>query len=91
MYGESYDGTGLVDWVAAVQALRYKDFRCVSKPAMISEHVTDGGTERTGLSGGASGLTPTGFHETDSIADFAKQMEARSLTWWWKRAMGYEK
>ncbi len=36
MYGESREPARLTDWVASVQALRYKDFRCVSKPGPVS-------------------------------------------------------
>lgn len=87
MYAESRNGR-LEDWVAAVQALRYKDFRCVSKPTLMSDHVTGGkkqGSESTVHQAAA------GFHETESIAEFAREMEARNLTCWWKRGMGYEK
>ena len=89
MYGESRSEGGLADWVAAVQALRYKDFRCVAKPAPISDQVNAG--KARGAAEAGNGMAATGFYETESITEFAKQMEARNLTWWWKRGMGYEK
>ncbi|KAG5775785.1 hypothetical protein H9Q73_010533 [Fusarium xylarioides] len=33
MFAEGRDEAGLTEWVSAVQALRYKDFKCVAKPA----------------------------------------------------------
>ncbi|KAM0432328.1 hypothetical protein ACHAPT_004869 [Fusarium lateritium] len=77
MFAEGRDEAGLVEWVASVQALRYKDFRCVAKPAPVEKGKDDG--ERA-----------MGFDETESVAEFAKEMEGRGLGRWWKRAMGYE-
>ncbi|KAF4438684.1 hypothetical protein FACUT_4709 [Fusarium acutatum] len=33
MFAEGRDEAGLTEWVSTVQALRYKDFKCVAKPA----------------------------------------------------------
>ncbi|KAF4452723.1 hypothetical protein F53441_4434, partial [Fusarium austroafricanum] len=33
MFAEGRDEVGLTEWVSTVQALRYKDFKCVYKPA----------------------------------------------------------
>ncbi|RSM09466.1 hypothetical protein CEP52_004089 [Fusarium oligoseptatum] len=74
MFAESHDEAGLTEWVATVQALRYKDFRCVAKPAPVKE----------------VGKRALGFDETESVAEFAKEMEGRGLGGWWRRAMGYE-
>lgn len=74
MFAEGRDETSLVEWVAAVQALRYKDFRCVARPAKEANRAR---------------LQATGFHETESVAEFAKEMEKRGLLDWWKRGMGY--
>ncbi|KAH6873936.1 hypothetical protein B0T10DRAFT_567666 [Thelonectria olida] len=74
MFGESRDEAALVEWVAAVQALRYKDFRCVVRPGPAPQ---------------GSGLKATGFDETESVSEFAKEMEVRGLGEWWKRGMGY--
>jgi hypothetical protein len=87
MYGESCTEDGLMDWVTAVQALRYKDFRCVFRPALITDQVMD--DDRVGMQGQTGRPILAGFHETDSITDFAAEMEARRLTRWWKRGMGY--
>ncbi|KAH7311558.1 hypothetical protein B0I35DRAFT_481512 [Stachybotrys elegans] len=75
MFAEGPDETRLADWVAAVQALRYKDFQCVRKPAPAVA---------------SSCKRPDGFHEVDSTAAFAKEMEAKGLSSWWRKAMGYE-
>ncbi|KAF5962711.1 hypothetical protein FBULB1_13895, partial [Fusarium bulbicola] len=32
MFAEGRDEAGLTEWVSTVQALRYKDFKCVAKP-----------------------------------------------------------
>ncbi|KFH42172.1 hypothetical protein ACRE_071070 [Hapsidospora chrysogenum ATCC 11550] len=88
MYGESYTEDGLVDWVAAVQALRYKDFRCVFRPALITDQVMDD-DDPAGMQEQTSRPILAGLHETNSITQFAAEMEARRLTRWWKRGMGY--
>ncbi|KAH7149191.1 hypothetical protein B0J13DRAFT_550875 [Dactylonectria estremocensis] len=86
MFAESRDEVGLVEWVATVQALRYKDFRCAVRPGPAS---VDGEESRQkGASGVA--LRATGFDETESVAEFAKEMDIRGLGAWWKRGMGYE-
>ncbi|KAM0347762.1 hypothetical protein ACHAPU_004777 [Fusarium lateritium] len=74
MFAEARDEAGLNEWVATVQALRYKDFRCVAKPASAE----------------SVGMTRTGFEETESVAVFAKVMDEKGLEKWWKRGMGYE-
>lgn len=86
MFAESRDEAGLVEWVAAVQALRYKDFRCAVRPGPAP--VTRNGVKGRGENG--SLLRATGFDETESVAEFAKQMNVRGLGAWWKRGMGYE-
>lgn len=74
MFAEARSETGLADWVAAVQALRYKDFRCVARPAR-----TEGDGE----------VRARGWGETASLREFGEEMEARGLGAWWKRGMGY--
>ena len=71
MYAESPDEEPLRDWMSAVQALRYKDFRCVSKPAPAPVH-----DEKD-----------AGFDETGSMNDFAKSMDMRGVGRWFKEAM----
>ncbi|KAG8677415.1 hypothetical protein FPOAC1_003432 [Fusarium poae] len=74
MFAEARDEAGLTEWVSTVQALRYKDFRCVAKPApvLVSE-----------------GVRRAGFDETGEVKEFAKFMEERGLGEWWKRGMGF--
>ncbi|KFA71595.1 hypothetical protein S40288_03663 [Stachybotrys chartarum IBT 40288] len=74
MFAESRDEVGLTEWVAAVQALRYKDFQCLRKPAVTV---------------GSSLIQSNGFQEVHTTAAFSQEMEARGLTRWWRKAMGY--
>lgn len=76
MFAEARDEAGLTEWVGAVQALRYKDFRCVLKPAPVEGKIGYCGKE--------------GFDETVSVKVFATVMEERGLGGWWKKGMGYE-
>lgn len=75
MFAEGRDEDALGEWVAAVQALRYKDFRCVAKPAVVE------GRDDT--------LKRTGFEETGEMKDFAGEMDSRRLGEWWRKGMGY--
>ncbi|KAK7408361.1 hypothetical protein QQX98_009457 [Neonectria punicea] len=86
MFGESRDKTGLEEWVAAVQALRYKDFRCAVRPGPALNG--DGKGEKDKGEKGCL-LRATGFDETESVTEFAKEMEIRGLQEWWRRGMGY--
>jgi hypothetical protein len=74
MFAEARDEAGLTEWVSTVQALRYKDFRCVAKPAPVPV---------------SEGVRRTGFDETGEVKEFAKFMEERGLGEWWKRGMGF--
>jgi hypothetical protein len=78
MFAEARDEAGLTEWVSIVQALRYKDFRCVAKPAPVPV-----------LEGSAVGERRTGFDETGEVKEFARFMEERGLGDWWKRGMGF--
>ncbi|EYB28864.1 hypothetical protein SNK03_003709 [Fusarium graminearum] len=75
MFAEARDEAGLTEWVSAVQALRYKDFRCVAKPAPAPPE--------------GSGVRRTGFDETGEVKEFAKFMDERGLGEWWKKGMGF--
>ncbi|RGP73388.1 hypothetical protein FLONG3_6334 [Fusarium longipes] len=79
MFAEARDEAGLTEWVSTVQALRYKDFRCVAKPAPAPE----------GSVGDREGVRRTGFDETGEVKEFARLMEERGLGDWWKRGMGF--
>ncbi|KAM5352635.1 hypothetical protein ACJ41O_005357 [Fusarium nematophilum] len=81
MFAEGRDEAGLTAWVAAVQALRYKDFRCVARPAPAEGAKDDKKEGDTGV---------MGFRETESVAEFARGMEAKGLGRWWRKGMGYE-
>jgi len=78
MYAEGTQ-QGVTEWVATVQALRYKDYQLVRKPAPVEE----------------SGCAPAkeaqmqGFEEVDSVAVFAAEMEKRGILQWWRSAMGF--
>ena len=74
MYVESDNEPSVSKWVSDVQALRYKDYHCVSKPSLGEIPDT---------------ATSAGFKEVISIAAFAQEMEMRRLTAWWRKAMNY--
>ncbi|KAI1449340.1 hypothetical protein F5Y02DRAFT_413851 [Annulohypoxylon stygium] len=76
MYAEGPEEAAVSNWVSGVQALRYKDFQCVQKPAASSICV-DGSTNEAG------------FEEVASVAEFGERMEQRGLGSWWKFGMGY--
>ncbi|EUC46607.1 hypothetical protein COCMIDRAFT_92464 [Bipolaris oryzae ATCC 44560] len=71
--------TGVRDWVANVQRLRYKDFQLVKKPA---ENET-GGKEPE------SGITYGKLEEVESVKDFGAKMENLGVWEWWRKGMGY--
>lgn len=62
-----------------LQRLRYKDFQLAARPAAVDQEVD--GRSREPIS--------TGLFETDSVKDFATQMENRGVLEWWRKAMGY--
>ncbi|KAL8419261.1 hypothetical protein RB594_002465 [Gaeumannomyces avenae] len=75
MYAEASREEPLRDWVETVQALRYKDYRCVCKPAPFPLPETPD--------------VPVGFREVAAVADFGHEMERRGLIEWWRKGMGY--
>ena len=62
-----------------MQRLRYKDFQLVARPAVI---------ERDAMHACRTDHK-TGLYETDSVKDFATQMNDRGVLAWWKNGMGY--
>ena len=74
MYVESNSEASVTKWVSDVQALRYKDYHCVSKPSIAEIMDT---------------VTSPGFKEVVSVAAFAEEMKLRGLTAWWRKAMNY--
>lgn len=77
MYAESHEERSVADWVAAVHALRYKDYRCVVKPqpGTVPEDVA-----RTSRGD---------FREVELVAAFAEEMDRRGIGELWRNAMGY--
>ena len=76
MYAEGTDEIAVSNWVNGVQALRYKDFQCVQKPAAHSIRV-------------AGHTSEAGFEEVASVAEFGERMEKRGLGNWWKIGSKY--
>lgn len=75
MFAETRDEDALQQWVAAVKALRYKDFRCIARPlATVSvsavRHMDD-----------------LRFEETESMKVFAEKLDSRGLGSWYKALM----
>lgn len=76
-------------WVAAVHNLRYKDFRCVQRPAPITS-MTKEETPSDILEGRREQrVGSTVFREVTSVAEFGEEMERKGLGSWWKQAMGW--
>lgn len=97
--GDAADA-GVAGWVAAVQALRYKDFQMAARVGDAEERGLavscddDGGRPTTGRKPRAAGVGDEllmGFKEVATVVEFAGAMRARGLERWWKLAMGYEK
>jgi hypothetical protein len=74
MFAESNCEDRLRDWVATVQTLRYKDFRCVAKPAPAEA-----------TTAANSGSEAMGFEATESMRDFTEKMESRGLQHWFRQ------
>ncbi len=74
MYAESRHEPAVSSWVAAVRALRYKDYLCIYKPS--GRNVVETSDVK-------------GFQETGSVAAFADVMEQKGLLGWWQEGMGY--
>lgn len=70
MYGESTDAASLTSWVSAVKDLRYKDFQCVCKPE--PKEVGD------------APLLSGPFHEMETVLEFGRIMDQKSLGDWFK-------
>jgi hypothetical protein len=75
MFAEASDEQALREWVASVQALRYKDFRCIAKPSP-SVGALAIATMRDGE-----------FMETTSMKTFAEKLETRGLGLWFRKLM----
>ncbi|KAI9157996.1 HET-6OR heterokaryon incompatibility protein [Paramyrothecium foliicola] len=75
MYAQGRDAAGVEGWVSAVQSLRYKDYQCVSKPALSQIRMVQEASNS--------------FKELVSVTDFGEEMSKRGLQEWWRKAMGY--
>ncbi|KAG9257799.1 uncharacterized protein F5Z01DRAFT_633708 [Emericellopsis atlantica] len=75
MYAESDQLSPLEQWVASVQALRYKDFNLAIKPAEMARE--------------GDAVPGMGFWETETTEGFRAEMKRRGLEEWWKNGMGY--
>ncbi|TKA29592.1 hypothetical protein B0A50_03605 [Salinomyces thailandicus] len=74
MYVEG-TGEGVEGWVSVVQKLRYKNYQLASRPAEVVRETND--------NNGLEDLT--GLHETESVKDFAQQMQDRGVFAWWRK------
>jgi hypothetical protein len=72
--------SGVKDWVATVQRLRYKDFQLVKKPAV--KELDNGIEQEQGVSYGK-------LEEAESVKEYGRIMEALGVRNWWRRGMGY--
>ncbi|KAF1831582.1 hypothetical protein BDW02DRAFT_504920 [Decorospora gaudefroyi] len=71
--------TGVKDWVANVQRLRYKDFQLVKKPS--GKEADDSGVEDRVAYGK--------LEEVESVKGFGARMEGLGVWRWWRKGMGY--
>ncbi|KAF2745971.1 hypothetical protein M011DRAFT_478733 [Sporormia fimetaria CBS 119925] len=78
MYCEGSE-TGVKDWVATVQRLRYKDYQLAVKPAAL---VTLEEKEREDPLYGR-------LEELDSVKEYGAKMGELGLWGWWRKGMGY--
>lgn len=93
MYAEGPDAAALAAWVAAVRALRYKDFHWARRP---SAEVAPGPPEKEGQAQAsrtekkrqARAAAPP-FNEVGSLAEFAQVMQQRGRLAWWRTGMGF--
>ncbi|CAO2651086.1 Nn.00g093830.m01.CDS01 [Neocucurbitaria sp. VM-36] len=71
--------TGVRDWVATVQRLRYKDFQLVKKPAEKQAEGTE--LEKGSVAYGK-------LEEVESVKEFGGRMEDFGVWKWWRIGMG---
>ena len=84
MYCEGSE-SGVKDWVAAVQRLRYKDFQLAVKPVQINVPPAGAGKAHERMAAGDWGK----LEEIESVKEFGGRMERIGLWEWWRRGMGY--
>ena len=71
--------SGVREWVANVQKLRYKDFQLVRKPA--EKEVAGKEVENR--------VTYGKLEEVDTVKEFGERMEGMGVWTWWRKGMGY--
>ena len=91
MYAEAAAEVSVAGWVAAVQALRYKDFQCVQKPAEAESAAAAASAppDLGGVRVPGSTDRKVGFEEVTSTTEFADRLRERGLLAWFKEGMGY--
>ncbi|KAF2712022.1 hypothetical protein K504DRAFT_499136 [Pleomassaria siparia CBS 279.74] len=94
MYCEGSE-SGVKDWVADVQRLRYKDFQLVKKAAEKQSDDDDddgnGGGHGHGRRKSEINNRDEGgrLEEVGSVKEFGACMAERGVTRWWRNGMGY--
>ncbi|KAK8064549.1 hypothetical protein PG994_007187 [Apiospora phragmitis] len=81
MYAEAPEEGALAAWIKAVHDLRYKDFKCVQKPALQQVLLLG--------AGGQAAAPPPPFKELEKAAEFGCVMEEKGLGDWWRIGMGW--
>ena len=71
--------SGVREWVANVQRLRYKDFQLVRKPAGKEVDEKEPQDE----------VAYGKLEEVDSVKEFGARMEVMGVWGWWRKGMGY--
>ncbi|KAJ1325176.1 hypothetical protein MN608_09887 [Microdochium nivale] len=97
MYAEAAAEVSVAGWVAAVQALRYKDFQCVQKPAEAESAAAAASASAAasappdfgGVRVPGSTDRKVGFEEVTSTTEFADRLREKGLLAWFKEGMGY--
>lgn len=84
MYCEGTE-TGVKEWVATVQRLRYKDFQLATKPATKHSH----GEKRQQIDDGSIAAKYGKLEELESVKEYGSRMEELGIWGWWRKGMGY--
>ncbi|KAH8671037.1 hypothetical protein BX600DRAFT_434167 [Xylariales sp. PMI_506] len=88
MFAESRSEASVAAWVAAVQALRYKDYQCALKPTEVPVPA-HAASEQQQQQQNCAQRRP-GFEEVGSTTEFGIAMDRRGLGQWWRMGMGYK-
>jgi hypothetical protein len=71
--------SGVREWVANVQRLRYKDFQLVKKTAERELEAVES----------KDSVTYGKLEEAESVKEFGARMEALGVWGWWRKGMGF--